>query len=280
MKHLPPNTATKSLKWFGWTDRGKVRPLNEDTFLGLQFDAKEVHRLGKIGEASTASTDFAFAVSDGMGGAMAGEFASQIVTDKITTLLPCSFKQSAAGLDIGAEEVMEELFDRIHQALMYVGGCYEECLGMGATLSLCWFRPGWMHFGHIGDSRIYYLPAREGRIKQLSHDDTHVGWLFRTGKINEREARSHPRRKVLQRALGADNQFVAPQVGAVACEPGDMFLLCTDGLVEGLYDEHLVELLRAQHSSAPDVNLARRLVEESVQKEGRDNTTAVVIQAL
>ena len=102
-----------------------------------------------------------------------------------------------------------------------------------------------MYFGHIGDSRIYYLPAREGGIKQLSHDDTHVGWLFRNGKFNEREARTHPRRNVLQKALGGGNQFVDPQVGAVGYEPGDLFLLCTDGLVEGLYNDHLVELLRA-----------------------------------
>ena len=60
-------------------------------------------------------------------------------------------------------------------------------------------------------------------IKQLTEDDTHVGWLFRNGKINEYEARTHPRRNVLQKALGGDNQFVDPQVGAVACERGDIF---------------------------------------------------------
>ena len=86
---------------------------------------------------------------------------------------------------------------------------------MEATLSLCWFTPGWMYFGHIGDSRIYYLSARDDGIRQLSHDDTHVGWLFRNGKINEREARNHPRRNVLQKALGGGNQFVDPQVGVV-----------------------------------------------------------------
>ena len=112
---------------------------------------------------------------------------------------------------------------------------------METTMSLCWFTPGWMYFGHIGDSRIYHLPAREAGIKQLSEDDTHVGWLFRNGQINEREARAHPRRNVLQNALGGGNQFVDPQVGAVACERGDIFLLCTDGLVDGLYDRQLVE---------------------------------------
>lgn len=270
--------VSQSLRWFGWTDRGKVRPNNEDSFLGLQFDAHEVHHLGRLGEATLKSTDFAFAVSDGMGGAMAGEFASRIAVEKITNLLPHSFQQAAAGLDAGFADVLTELFGETHHALAYVGSCYEECHGMEATLSLCWFTPGWMYFGHIGDSRIYYLPSRSTELKQLSQDDTHVGWLFRNGKINEREARTHPRRNVLQKSLGGDNQFVDPQVGAVGFEPGDLFLLCTDGLTEGLYSHNVVELLRATDPGSGGDNPARRLVEASVTNDGRDNTTALVIQ--
>lgn len=225
-------------------------------------------------------TDFAFAVSDGMGGAMAGEFASRIAVEKITDLLPHSYQQSAVGLEAGFADVLTELFGETHHALAYVGSCYEECQGMEATLSLCWFTPAWMYFGHIGDSRIYYLPARDGGIKQLSHDDTHVGWLFRNGKLNEREARSHPRRNVLQKALGGGNQFVDPQVGAVGFEPGDIFLLCTDGLVEGLYNQHLVELLRTPPPAGTRFTLAQRLVEASLENDGRDNTTALVIEVI
>jgi protein phosphatase len=280
MDHLRRVSGAERLKWSGHTDRGKVRRNNEDAFLGLQFDAKEVHHLGKIGEASILQTDFAFAVSDGMGGALAGEFASRIAVEKIIKLLPHSFQQSAVGLEAGFADVLTELFGEVHRALAYVGSSYEECSGMETTLSLCWFTPGWMYFGHIGDSRIYYLPAREGGIKQLSHDDTHVGWLFRHGKLNEREARSHPRRNVLQKALGAGNQFVEPQVGAVAYEPGDIFLLCTDGLVEGLYDNHLIELLRPSESAELHVNPAHCLVNSSIEKDGRDNTTALVIQMI
>jgi PPM family protein phosphatase len=275
-----PSSTSLSLRWSGWTDRGKVRPDNEDAFLGLQFDAREVRHLGRIGDASMKHTDFAFAVSDGMGGARAGEFASRIAVEKITKLLPHSYQQSAVGLEAGFADVLTELFGETHHALAYVGSCYEECHGMEATLSLCWFTPAWMYFGHIGDSRIYYLPAREGGIKQLSHDDTHVGWLFRNGKLNEREARSHPRRNVLQKALGGENQFVDPQVGAVGFETGDIFLLCTDGLVEGLYNQHLVELLRPPPPAGIHFNLAQRLVEASLENDGRDNTTALVIEVV
>ena len=280
MDPLRRTSTSERLKWSGRTDRGRVRPNNEDAFLGLRFDSREIHRLGKFGEASTGAMDFAFAVSDGMGGAMAGEYASQIAVEKITALLPRALRQSAVGLETGFEDVMTELFDQVHRALRYVGSHYDECLGMEATLSLCWFTPGRMYFGHIGDSRIYHLPAGEGGIRQLSHDDTHVGWLFRNGKINEREARSHPRRNALQKALGGGNQFVEPQMGTMAYEPGDTFLLCTDGLVEGLYNGHLAGLLRTPESAGPDATLAHRLVEESLQKDGRDNTTALVIQVI
>lgn len=273
MANAPDNPATQRLQWFGRTACGPVRPNNEDAFLALRFDAREVNYLGKIGEGLTDREDYAFAVSDGMGGAKAGEYASQITVQKITALLPRSFKQSATGLQEAHADVLEELYSQTHQALQFLGQSYEECRGMEATLTLCWFRPGWMYFGHIGDSRLYYLAARGGGIRQLSQDDTYVGWLHRTKQISEYEARNHPRRNMLQKALGGSNQFVSPQVGAVGYEPGDTFLLCTDGLTQGLYDHDLEELLRSAE------NPADLLVAESIARSGRDNTTALVIRA-
>jgi len=249
-----------------------VRKNNEDAFLGLRFDAHEVHRLGKFGEAATEKFDFTFAVCDGMGGAKAGEYASEIAVDKITTLLPRAFQQSAGGFGTGYPDLLTELFAQIHRALVYLGGSYEECHGMQTTMSLCWFTPDWMFFGHVGDSRIYHLPKRKKVIKQITEDDTHVGWLFRNGKISEYEARTHPRRNVLQKALGGGNQFVDPQVGAVSYERGDIFLICSDGLIDGLFDGQLAEMLRAEDSSA------HQLVATSVKNSGRDNTTALVVR--
>jgi protein phosphatase len=273
----PPATR---LQWFGRTDRGKVRRNNEDAFLGLQFNDRDIHHLGKFGESSLAENDYVFAVSDGMGGARAGEFASRLAVDKITRLLPRSFKQAAIGLEAGYDEVLSELFDRIHRALVFLGESDEECAGMGATLSLCWFTPEWMYFGHIGDSRIYYLPANGGGIMQISQDDTHVGWLFRNAKINEREAKDHPRRNVLQKALGAGHQFVDPQVGKVGYEAGDIFLLCTDGLTDGLYNSRLEEILRAREPGANGRDPAHQLVQAALELAARDNITALVIEAL
>ncbi len=269
--------SAHSLHWSGCTDIGKVRKNNEDAFLGLMFDSREVQRLGKIGEAAADKNSFAFAVCDGMGGAKAGEFASNIAVEKITRLLPRAFSQSAAAMQKDFPNILTELFSQIHRALVYLGGSYDEIEGMQTTMSLAWFTPGWMFFGHIGDSRIYHLPHGETDIKQLTADDTYVGWLLRMGEINEYQARTHPRRNVLQRALGGANQFVTPHTGAVKCAPGDFFLLCTDGLTEGLFDHALVELLRhdAKKSGTTAANL---LVEAAVENSGRDNTTAVVVQ--
>jgi len=261
------------ITWSGHTDIGRVRKNNEDAFLGLAVDSHEVKYLGKIGFGNRENTDFVFAVSDGMGGAQAGEFASRIAVDKITRMLPPLFKQRASGLETGFKDVLEELFSEIHKELIYLGSSYKECHGMGATLSLCWFTPRWVYFGHIGDSRIYYLPAAGG-ITQLSEDDTHVGWLQRTGRINEREAKIHPRRNLLQKALGAGNQFVTPQVGAVGFSAGDRFLLCTDGVTDGTSNDQLPDMLAC---SSEVISAAQNLVSEAVIRSGRDNTTAVII---
>ena len=261
------------------TDRGRVRPNNEDAFLALTFDANEVRYLGKIGEASLAGADFIFAVSDGMGGAKSGEFASRIAVDKIAQLMPRSFKVGAMGFATGFHDVLTEVFLGIHAELVTMAESWEECAGMGATLSLAWFTPEQMFFGHIGDSRIYHLP-RDGGLKQITQDDTQVGWMYRNGKINERELRTHPRRHALQKALGAGNQFVDPQLGVISIQPGDRFLLCTDGLNDGLWDRHIEARLVAPADERSHKPEAQYLVESAVVESGRDNTTAVVVEVL
>jgi protein phosphatase len=279
----PPSPSSPApsprLQWSGLTDRGRIRPNNEDSFLALTFDGHELRYLGKVGDASLGGADFVFAVSDGMGGAKSGEFASRIAVDRITRLMPRGFRLSASGLASGFQDILAELFSSIHHDLLRLGQSYEECAGMGATLSLAWFTPEWMYFGHVGDSRIYYLP-HDGGLTQLTHDHSHVGWLRRNGKLNERELRTHPGRNSLQQALGAGHQFVDPQIGAVGHRPGDRFLLCSDGLIDGLWDRQLDEIIRTPAAERAQQNPARRLVEESLLASGRDNTTAVVVEVL
>jgi protein phosphatase len=268
------NDGSGQVQWWGRTDVGRFRKNNEDAFLALALDGEGVHRLGKFGQAELSANDFIFAVSDGMGGANAGEFASQIAVDKITNLLPQSFRSAAGGMNIGFQDRLGELFDAIHEELTHMGFCYEELRGMGATLSLCWLRPGWVYFAHVGDSRIYHLPA-DGGIRQLSEDHTHVGWKVRQGQLTEIQARNHPGRNGLQQVLGGKNQNLSPQFGAVGTQPGDAFLICSDGLVEGLFDSGLKRLIRKPPPNAPE-DVAQRLVEEAVRTDGKDNTTALV----
>lgn len=277
MKKSKKTSAARAdeLQWFGWTDVGRVRKNNEDSFLGLRFDAHEVHRLGKFGEASLTEHDFTFAVCDGMGGAKAGEFASNIAVEKITALLPRAFQKSARGQDFNFDNVLVELYTQIHRALVYLGDSYDECHGMQTTMSLGWFTPGRMYFGHVGDTRIYHLAKGKKEIRQITEDDTHIGWLFRNGQINEYQARTHPRRNVLQKALGGGNQFVNPQVGTVKYGRGDIFLICSDGLTEGIFNPQIAEYLRGEK---PEDNPAKTLVEAAVKSDGRDNTTALVIK--
>lgn len=269
----------RTIRWWGHTDTGKVRKNNEDSFLCLQFDAQEVRYLGKIGEDSLEARDYVFAVSDGMGGAQAGEFASRIAVEKITRLLPRSFRHGAAGLNPGWQDVLIELFAEIHKALLYLGESYVECSGMGATLTLCWFTPGWMYYGHIGDTRLYYLAAAATELKQLSLDDTHVGWLRRQGKLTEREARSHPRRTALAKAVGAGHQFATPQLGAVGYTAGDAFFLCSDGVSDGLFDRQIYRELREPEPREADLPAAQRVVMKAVEQSGKDNTTALFLEA-
>ena len=273
------HSAPPQIFWSGVTDIGRVRPNNEDAFLALTFNGHEVHYLGKTGLSTLAGGDFVFAVSDGMGGAKSGEFASRITVDRITRLFPRAFRLSAAGMGTGFSDLLNELISSIHGDLLKLGYSYEECAGMGATLSICWFTPEWMYFAHVGDSRIYYFP-REGGMTQLTHDHTHVGWLRRKGEINEREARTHPRRNALQQALGAGQQFVDPHIGAVAHQPGDRFLICSDGLIDGLWDRQIEESMRVQPLAPPARSPAERLVGEALQNSGRDNTTAVIVEIM
>ncbi len=265
--------ATHQVRWSGHSDVGRFRKNNEDTFLGLRFDGHEINYLGKMGDGSLDEMDYVFAVSDGMGGKAAGEFASKITIEKTTKLLPRSFRQSASGIHSGFNDILDQLFSEIHRALTYLSDSYEECRDMGATLSLAWLSPGWLYFGHVGDSRIYYFP-KAGGMKLITDDHTRPGWLRRRGEINEREARNHPAKHCLQQSLGSSFQFLEPQIGSVGCEPGDKFLICSDGLVDGLWDHRITDVVRDQN----DQDVAEQIVNEAVAASGRDNTTALVIE--
>ncbi len=278
----PQATATEEpvaparIHWSGMSHPGRFRPNNEDTFLAVLLDKRGIRYLGKNGEANLGEADFLFAVSDGMGGERSGEFASKIAMEKITSLLPKQFGLSVDRFLAYSDSILLELFVAIHREMTKLGRFDENCRNMGATLTLAWFRRGHVIYGHVGDSRLYRLPAAGG-IEQITEDHTHVGWLRRKGELNEREARYHPRKNVLAQALGAGHQFLKPH-WTLKYHPNDRFVLCSDGLIEGLWDRGIEEIVRADDEKSRETPVAQRLVLSSVAECGRDNVTAIVVR--
>jgi serine/threonine protein phosphatase PrpC len=272
----------RDIQWSAMTHVGKVRPNNEDRFLAMLVDKRGVRYLGKQGAMNTKDADLLFAVADGMGGERSGELAGKIAIDNITQILPQAYLNCDQHLEDSGLDILKRLYAAIHRELVKLGSYDPLCLNMGSTLTLVWIRRSLVLFAHVGDSRLYRLGKTEidgRRLIQVSEDHTYVGWLKRSGKINERESRFHPRKNVLAKALGAGNQYAEPQVGSFVLEPGESLVLCTDGIIEGLWDRAIEELVLYPDSESASVNPAQRLVLSAVGESGKDNTTAVVIQS-
>jgi len=149
---------------------------------------------------------------------------------------------------------------------------------MGATLSLCWFVENRVHVGHIGDSRIYHFPKGNG-MHQLTEDHTRVGRMRREGLLNEREARTSPYKHQLERSLGSHPDPVEPQIKTLDFQEGDRFVLCTDGITDGLWDHSVEKIITTPPPYLMDLCPAERLIREAKDSSGRDNLTAMVIES-
>ena len=172
--------------------------------------------------------------------------------------------------------VLNELYQSINSEMIKFADAYPECKGMGATLSMCWLLPDRLLISHIGDSRIYrHREEGPGQscLIQLTEDDTRVAAMLRDGKISEYEARNHPMMNMLNKALGAGNQFVDPQVKEMKFDSGDRFLICSDGVTDGILDAELEKLMKKGSD-------AGSIIECAVRVSGRDNATAVLIDIL
>src|SRR5438876_1196881 len=120
----PSALNAAQVRWSGLTHIGRVRPNNEDVFLALAFDEHEVRLLGKVGESSLADTDFIFAVSDGMGGAKSGEFASRFAVDRITRQMPRRFRLPPEKMHERFGAILGDLFAAIHSDILQLGFSY------------------------------------------------------------------------------------------------------------------------------------------------------------
>ena len=253
----------------GLTDVGVVRENNEDAWWagGLVGELKPMDTAAS-GRA-LSDTGVLLAVSDGLGGASAGEVASHMSVDTVVKTLSSLPRGQASQTNV------VHALKSANEALVAAGTDNVQWMGMGATMSFLWAEEGGAFFGQVGDSRIYRW--RAGRLFELSPDHSPVGRMRQSGQLTESEARRHPRRHVIDQCLGGGESTLSPDCEAVDVLPGDLFLLCTDGLTDGVTDQELGEALAAAADPASDLGLlARRMVDLANKVSGRDNVSVVI----
>jgi len=226
------------------TDVGLVRKVNEDSMIS-------VPELG------------VFMVADGMGGHAGGDFASQCIVAKIGQIdqnLP-----SAEVMKAMRSAILEAHYEILDEAERRGGGTIGST-AVGLILSEPHFACLW-----VGDSRLYHM--RNGKMVQLSRDHSLVNDLLENGQITEEEAVNHPHGNVITRAVGVGDTVEIDKLRGTY-EPGDRFLLCSDGLSGFVTDEVISQYM----STAPITSLCNELIQLAYEGGGRDNITAIVIE--
>ncbi len=205
-----------------------------------------------------------FVVADGMGGAQAGEVASRAAADAFERNLP----------DGAPEEILQETIEGANREIHRLAREDPSLAGMGTTITAAMVNAEAeeVAIGHVGDSRAYRL--RKGRIELLTRDHSLVEEMRRKGQITDEQAEDHPQRSIITRALGPEAE-VEVDVQTVPALPGDVFLLCSDGLTTMIGEQRIERLLAGATSLEAAV---RALVDDANRAGGRDNITAVAFR--
>src|SRR6202451_2214268 len=228
-----------------------------------QYAGTDTGRQRRANEDSLLTRSPLFVVADGMGGAQAGEVASRIAVE--------SFKH---GLDDTSEPELalstlaSEANSRIHE----LSHSNAEQAGMGTTLTAVYVGAEEVAIAHVGDSRAYCL--RDGELLRLTDDHSLVDELIREGRLTPEEAEEHPQRSIITRALGPE-EIVEVDTRSFRARPGDIYLLCSDGLTSMVPEVRLGEILGA-HRGLHDAGEA--LIAEANRAGGRDNITVILLR--
>ena len=274
----PTPTAAVSLDAFGITDRGKVREDNQDHFY-----------LGQIGRFSRILTtslpkgelpdtfehaNHVAVVADGMGGHKGGEVASRTAIIVFFHLL---FDTPDWVLRVDEDNV-QKILDRtatryrsLDELLAERARVDPELSGMGTTMTLTYSIGLDLFLAHVGDSRAYL--CREGVLRQLTRDHTHVQQLVDAGMLTREQAATHRLRNVLTNVLGGGMPLNDVDVHRVGLAPGDVVLLCSDGLYDVVTDEEITSVLSGADSAR---EACRRLIDLALARSAPDNVTVVV----
>jgi protein phosphatase len=249
------------VKAFGMTHVGRQRQHNEDSFL--------VEGAAKL-----------FLVADGMGGHAAGEIASRIAVDSINEFIVHT-KEDDGTWPHAYDEHFKRSTNRLMAAVRMANTRVLEAMrkdarlrGMGTTVVACLADDDVMSFAHVGDSRAYLI-----RDKQLSRITNDHSWVFeqvQAGMLTEAEAEKHPLRNVITRALGGALQ-VTPDASEIETRPGDVYLLCSDGLT-GMVPED--EILRVVTENDDLEAACQQLIDTANERGGLDNVTAILVKTL
>lgn len=225
------------------TDVGRQRQANEDSYLARSP---------------------LFVVADGMGGAQAGEVASLTAVQAFQSGLPAGPPE--AGLETLIELANRTIHEQAHADSSLAG------MGTTITAAVVDAEKDEVAVAHVGDSRAYRL--RDGILQRLTKDHSLVEEMRRRGQITEKQAEDHPQRSIITRALGPEPE-VQVDVQTVAADPGDIFMLCSDGLTTMLDDERIRDLINGATSLEA---ATRALIDEANRAGGRDNITVVLFQ--
>jgi protein phosphatase len=228
-----------------------------------QYAATDTGRQRRANEDALLSRSPLFVVADGMGGAQAGEVASQIAVEAF---------QQGLGDSAEPEAALAELTRAANWRIHELSASHTEHAGMGTTLTAMYVGAQDVAIAHVGDSRAYCLRGTE--LMRLTDDHSLVDELMRQGRLTPEEAEEHPQRSVITRALGPEGT-VEVDTRSFQARAGDVYLLCSDGLTTMVSEQELTELL-LKHTKLRDAGEA--MIAAANQAGGRDNITVVLVR--
>ena len=205
-----------------------------------------------------------FAVADGMGGARGGEIASRVAATALGESVDGSGEARVVAL---IQEANRQVYERARED--------SDASGMGTTITVAIFEDGIVSIGHVGDSRAYLI--RDRNVDQLTEDHSLVAELVRTGRLSPEEAETHPQRSVITRALGTDPDVDVDSF-AVEAKPGDVFLICSDGLTSMVDDETILDVVERSRAELDEA--AKELIAAANRNGGEDNITVVFFEVV
>ncbi|MGC6467663.1 MAG: protein phosphatase 2C domain-containing protein [Akkermansiaceae bacterium] len=255
--------------WFANSIQGAKHQANDDAFLALTVNPKQTERLPESGEILLDPSHLVLAVSDGMGGNDAGEFASRLLMARIRKEADSLYNTLSKDEDLNPS--LDKLLREAHHDIIELAAGNKNTKGMGATLTMAWISHQRIHFAHIGDSRLYLI--NDDGVTQLTKDDCRAWHQWQRGEITEYAYRNHPRKSVLSDVLGGSKSEPCPQIGSIPVEKEQRLMLCSDGVMDGLWEKHITEML-TEDLTVEETAIA--MSERAYKNDGRDDTTIIV----